>query len=183
MDKNSVKITYFVHGTTVDNENDISSGWSDVDLSNLGIQQSVELWDRIKDQHFDAVFCSDMVRAVRSAELTFGKKVRIIKDKRLRECNYGEYNGSPSIEVDKIREQMIDGRFPGGESYQEVETRMKSFLDDLVKSYGGQSVVIVSHQGPQLALDVLLKGMSWEEALANDWRKTKSWQPGWKYDI
>ena len=29
--------------------------------------------------------------------------------------------------------------------------------------------------------NVLLKGMSWEEAFADDWRKTKSWQPGWEY--
>lgn len=27
----AVKITYFVHGTTTDNEQEISSGWSDVD--------------------------------------------------------------------------------------------------------------------------------------------------------
>lgn len=29
----SVKTTYFVHGTTTDNEKEISSGWSDVELS------------------------------------------------------------------------------------------------------------------------------------------------------
>ena len=177
------KLSYFVHGTTVDNENNISSGWSDVELSDLGIKQSIELWEKIKARDFDIVFCSDLKRAVHSADLVFGGKVQIIQDKRLRECNYGEYNGSPSTEVDKIREQIIDDRFPSGESYKDVEARMKSFLDDLVKSYKGKSVAIVSHQGPQLALDVLLKGMSWEEALKNDWRKTKSWQPGWTYVI
>ncbi len=31
----SVQITYFVHGTTKDNEDGISSGWSDVELSEL----------------------------------------------------------------------------------------------------------------------------------------------------
>jgi alpha-ribazole phosphatase/probable phosphoglycerate mutase len=54
----SVKITYFVHGTTTDNEKEISSGWFDVGLSNLGVKQSVELKDKIKDKHFDVVFCS-----------------------------------------------------------------------------------------------------------------------------
>jgi len=39
----SVKITYFVHGTTTDNENHISSGWFDVELSELGVQQSRDL--------------------------------------------------------------------------------------------------------------------------------------------
>lgn len=39
----SVKITYFVHGTTTDNEKRISEGWRDVDLSDLGVKQSKEL--------------------------------------------------------------------------------------------------------------------------------------------
>jgi hypothetical protein len=34
----TIKITYFVHETTKDNEQKISSGWSDIELSNLGIQ-------------------------------------------------------------------------------------------------------------------------------------------------
>lgn len=39
----AVKITYFVHGTTMDNENNISSGWLDVGLSSLGIRQPIDL--------------------------------------------------------------------------------------------------------------------------------------------
>lgn len=39
----SVKFTYFVHGTTIDNEQHISSGWKDVELSELGVKQSKEL--------------------------------------------------------------------------------------------------------------------------------------------
>ena len=68
----TIHITYFVHGTTVDNENNISSGWHDVELSELGIRQSLELWDKISDKNIDVVFCSDLKRAVDSAELTFG---------------------------------------------------------------------------------------------------------------
>jgi len=34
----TIHITYFVNGTTADNEKDISSGWYDVELSKLGIQ-------------------------------------------------------------------------------------------------------------------------------------------------
>ena len=67
-----IKITYFVHGTTTDNENKMSSGWNDVDLSELGIKQSIELKDQIDINKFDFVFCSDLIRAVHSAELTFG---------------------------------------------------------------------------------------------------------------
>lgn len=39
----AIKITYFVHETTTGNEKEISSGWFDVKLSDLGIKQSKEL--------------------------------------------------------------------------------------------------------------------------------------------
>ena len=35
----------------------------------------------------------------------------------------------------------------------------------------------------QLALEVITKHISWETAINNDWRNTKSWQPGWEYII
>ena len=79
----AVKITYFVHGTSKDNEKKISSGWFDVGLSELGIQQSNELWNKVKDKKFDVVFCSDLKRAVHSAELTFQGKVKIIQELRI----------------------------------------------------------------------------------------------------
>ena len=60
----SIKIRYFVHGTTQDNEKEISSGWDNVELSDLGKRQSVELKNLIKDKNFDVVFCSDLKRAV-----------------------------------------------------------------------------------------------------------------------
>lgn len=39
----ATKITYFVHGTTTDNEQKISSGWYDVELSETGVQQAKDL--------------------------------------------------------------------------------------------------------------------------------------------
>ncbi|MBU2330186.1 histidine phosphatase family protein, partial [Patescibacteria group bacterium] len=78
-----IKITYFVHGTTVDNQNEISSGWSDATLSELGIQQAKALKEQTKDMHFDVVFCSDLQRARVSAELAWGGMYEIIPDARL----------------------------------------------------------------------------------------------------
>lgn len=120
----SVHITYFVHGTTVDNENNISSGWYDVELSDLGVGQAKDLRDLANDQKFDAVFCSDLKRAADTARLAFEGSAPIIPDARLRECNYGDYNAK---------------------------------------------------------LEVLLNNKTWEHAFADDWRKTKSWKPGWNY--
>jgi alpha-ribazole phosphatase/probable phosphoglycerate mutase len=179
----AVKITYFVHGTTTDNEQNLSSGWKDVELSELGIEQSIELKEQTRDKKFDAVFPSDLKRAVHSATLTWEGMYPIIPDARLRECNYGTFNGASSDIVEPMQEKNITERFPEGESYEDVKVRVKDFLDFLKQNYEGKSVTIVGHKAPQLALDVLLKGKTWEQAFAGDWRKTKSWQPGWGYTL
>lgn len=179
----SIKITYFVHGTTTDNLKDISSGWSDTELSEKGVQQSIDLKDQIKGKEFDVIFCSDLQRAVKSAELTFRGPVPIRKDKRLRECNYGRYNAQASSIVEPLQEKFITERFPEGESYEDVKYRITEFLKFLKQNYDDKSIAIVAHKAPQLALDVILGGKSWEEAFAQDWRKRRAWQPGWEYNL
>jgi alpha-ribazole phosphatase/probable phosphoglycerate mutase len=179
----SVKITYFVHGTTTDNEKNISSGWRDVELSNLGVKQATEMREQIKRKEFDVVFCSDLKRAVKSAKLTWGNTVKIIQDKRLRECNYGDFNGKSSDIVEPLQDKNIIRRFPNGESYEDVKKRMKEFLDFLKKNYDNKRIAIVGHKAPQLALEVLLKNKTWKQAFNEDWRKKGNWKPGWNYII
>ena len=176
----SVTITYFVHGTTIDNEQHISSGWKDVDISALGVTQSRELPGQ-NTTVFDAVFCSDLLRAAHSAELSFKGRFPIVVDERLRECNYGDYNGELSAIVEPLQEKMVLEQFPNGESYEDVKRRVELFLNDVKTRYNGKHIAIVAHKAPQLALDVLLRGMTWDEAFATDWRKTGAWQPGWEY--
>lgn len=180
----SVKITYFVHGTTTDNEQHISSGWKDAELSELGIEQSIALKDRTKDQKFYVVFCSDLKRAHHSAKLAWEGVYQIIPDARLRECNYGTLNGASSDIVEPMQEEeCIEKPFPEGESYDDVKARVSDFLDFLKQNYNGKHVAIIGHKAPQLSLEVLLKNKTWKQALAEDWRKTKAWQPGWEYEI
>ena len=172
----SLRITYFVHGTTTDNEQHVSSGWKDANLSELGIQQSVALREQTKDKTFDVVFCSDLQRAHKSAMLAWEGLYPIITDARLRECNYGELNGASSDIVEPMQEEeCITKPFPGGESYEDVKNRVADFLEFLNEHYDGKHVAIVAHKAPQLSLDVLLHGISWDQALADDWRKTKGW--------
>jgi alpha-ribazole phosphatase/probable phosphoglycerate mutase len=137
----------------------------------------------VSDKYFDIVFCSDLKRAVDSAELGFGNKYRIIQDKRLRECDYGDFTRKPSKEFKNKMIDYIDRPFPNGESYKDVEKRIADFLDFLKKNYNGKHIAIVAHQAPQLALDVLLKGKTWTQAINEDWRKKKAWQPGWEYTL
>ncbi|MFA6908677.1 MAG: histidine phosphatase family protein [Patescibacteria group bacterium] len=176
----SMTITYVVHGTTTDNEKGIATGWLPGALSALGIEQSKELGELLKDKQFEAVFCSDLKRAVDSAHLVFGDRYDIIQDKRLREANYGDWNGKPDTFKNTL-EKYISAPFPNGESFQDVEGRMRGFIQDIQNTYTGKSIAIVAHQAPQLALEVICNGKTWEQAITNDWRKTKSWQPGWTY--
>lgn len=175
----TVKITYFVHGTTTDNERHIATGWLPGTLSRLGQEQVKKLGELVKDHHFDSIFCSDLLRAVDSAKLAFPSKT-ILQDERLREINYGDYNGKPNTFKNRIR-SFVDKNYPHGESYKDVEKRMMSFLDFLKKKHNGKDVAIMSHHAPQLALDVLLRGKTWKAAILEDWRRKKAWQPGWEY--
>lgn len=179
----TTKITYFVHGTTTDNEKGLSTGWMPGKLSTLGIEQTKGLGPLVADKKFDVIFCSDLKRAVDSAHYSFANKYDIIKDERLRECNYGDFNEAEEHSFKSDMTKYIRIPFPNGESYEDVEKRMRSFLDHLKEHYSGKHIGIVAHQAPQLALDVILKDIIWEEAIANDWRNTKSWQPGWEYIV
>lgn len=176
-----IKITYFVHGTTTDNEKGLATGWLPGELSELGISQSKELGKLVSDKHFDIVFCSDLKRAVDSAGLGFAGKYKIIQDERLREADYGDFSGKPAKEFKNNLIDYIEIKFPNGESYKDVEKRINSFLKFLKEKYNGRHIAIVAHQAPQLALDVLLKNKTWKQAIEKDWRKNKLWQPGWEY--
>jgi broad specificity phosphatase PhoE len=179
--KTQVDITYFVHGTSADNEQGLASGWFDAELSELGRKQALELGESITADTFDVVFCSDLKRAVDSAKLMFRDKIKIIQDSRLRECNLGDFTRERSERIDSLMLEHVDEPFPNGESLRDVEMRIKSFLDDLLKQYAGKRVAIVAHRAPQLALNVLLKQKTWKRAIEEDWRRRKEWRPGWKY--
>jgi len=172
-----VEIIFEAHGTTFDNEAHLASGHNDIALSPLGIQQSKEMGERYKDDHFDAVFCSDLQRAYKSAEIGFGNKWPIIQDSRLRECNYGDFTQHPSSEVDEEKPKRINSPFPNGESYEQTTVRMKLFLEELLKNYNGKRVMIIGHRATQFGLENLINGVLLEKLTSTHFK----WQPGWKY--
>ena len=173
-------LIYFVHGTTYDNASKKCSGWKQVELNDLGREQALNLGKVNSDIKFDVIFTSDLVRAIESAEIAF-PGVPKIQDKRLRECNYGDLDGEDKHLV--VYEDHIDVPFPNGESLKDVEKRIRSFIDDVLKDYKGKTIGIVAHRAPQLAFEVITKNISFEEANKKDWRKTGDWKPGWKYNI
>ena len=178
-----VKITYFAHGTTTDNENDIATGQAPGELSDLGIKQSKKLPKKIKNNTFSVVFCSDLKRAADSARLSFGKTHKIIKDRRLRECDFGKFTNKNFSKIEDKMHKFINKKFPEGESLKDVEERIRDFLKFLIKDHNNKHVAILAHWAPQLALEVITENKSWKTAIDEDWRKTKSWKPGWIYKV
>ncbi len=174
------ELIYFVHGTTYDNASKKCSGWKQVELNELGKEQALNLGNVNKDIKFDVIFTSDLIRAIDSANIAF-PNVRKIQDKRLRECNYGDLDGEDKKLI--VYEDHIDVPFPNGESLKDVEVRVQSFINDILKEYKGKTIGIVAHRAPQLAFEVITKNISWETANENDWRKKGDWKPGWKYEI
>jgi len=178
----AIEITYYVHSTTRDNEQGIATGWLPGKLSAKGLAEASLLGEIVSSKTFDMVFCSDLKRAVTSAVIAF-RDIKIILDSRLRECNYGDYNGKPANLFKDDMAKYIDKAFPNGESYKDVEARIADFVEFLKKNHDNKRIAVVAHQAPQLALDVVLKGKTWQEAIAEDWRKQKAWQAGWEYVI
>lgn len=177
-----IKIIYFVHGTTTDNAAKICSGWKEAELNDLGREQAENLGNisRERNDKIDIIFTSDLKRAIESSKIAF-PNIKKITDNRLRECNYGDLDGKHKEFV--IYEEHINNPFPNGESLKDVENRMREFVDYLKVKYKGKTIGIVAHRAPQLALEVITKNITWEEANSNDWRKTGDWKPGWEYVI
>jgi alpha-ribazole phosphatase/probable phosphoglycerate mutase len=92
----SVELIFETHSLTEDNERGIATGWLPGALSARGRQFARELGARHRAQPPAVAFTSDLRRAIDTAELAFGDTdVTVRVDSRLRECNYGQFNGTP----------------------------------------------------------------------------------------
>lgn len=173
----TVEIIFETHSTSVDNEAGVASGWRDVPLSTKGRELAQELGERRRGERIDAVFCSDLQRAVETAEIAFGAAAAVYPDDRLREYDYGTMTGVPSDLIHAERPRRVDAPFPEGESLRDVAQRVRAFLDDIARDWDGKRVVVIGHRATLLAFEHLLGGVTLEEAAAAPFR----WQPGWRY--
>ena len=165
------------HSTSVDNESGVASGWRDSPLSTKCREQAKELGERRQEERIDAVFSSDLRRAVETAEIAFGERISIHPDRRLRESDYGTMTGAPASEIEGERQNRVDSPFPEGESLLDAVARVRSFLDDLARDWDGKRVVVIGHRATLLALEHLLGGVSIESAASARY----TWEPGREY--
>jgi broad specificity phosphatase PhoE len=174
-----MKIYFVTHATSKDNEKGIASGWRDVELSEIGIQQAKNLGERFKGVKIDLICCSDLKMAVETVKIAFGEKYPVIIDKRLREINYGDFNGKPKELIDSIKEKYIKEPFPNGESYEQAVARVQEFFKELKEKYPDKVVLVIGHRATQYGLEVLTGQKTLKECLET----TFKWQPYWEYNF
>lgn len=102
-----------------------------------------------------AVYASPLERTRETAApiaKVLGQRVAI--DKGLLECDFGEWTGAKLAVLRKkpewttVQRHPSGFRFPGGESFSEMQVRMVSTIDRLAAAHRGQTVVAVSHADP-----------------------------------
>ena len=175
-----IELVYETHSTSTDNEQGFATGWLPGELSERGREQARELGRRRRDDGIEAVFSSDLRRAVETAELAFeGGELPLNQDARLRECNYGDLNGAPTAEVTATRLDRVETPFPNGESYRDVVARTREFLVDLMREHDGERVLLIAHSANRWAIQHLLHGTP----LADVIEAPFDWQPGWEYAL
>ena len=87
-----MKIYITRHSLTAWNEEKRLQGWKDSPLTKQGKEDALKLGEYMKTIHIDQVYSSPLLRAKSTARLIF-KNENIIEDSRLKEMNFGDYEG------------------------------------------------------------------------------------------
>ncbi len=125
-------------------------------LSDTGKQEALVVAERLsKIKKVAAIYASPLERARETAApIAKALKQKVIINKGLLECDFGDWTGEELAKLMKLPEwsnvQRAPStfRFPKGESFTEMQTRMVSTLDDLRKKHIGGVVICVSHADP-----------------------------------
>lgn len=175
-------IFYSPHMTSVDNEARRASGHADIPLSTRGRQLAQELGQHYAAETLDAVFCSDLQRAYITAEIAFSSRsIPIVRDARLRECDYGEMTQCPVEQVDEEFPRCIMEPFPGGQSILMVAQGIGEFLREVLREYDGKTIVVIGHRATKYGLMYWNSDATLEEIVNATWE----WRdvPIWRYEL
>jgi 2,3-bisphosphoglycerate-dependent phosphoglycerate mutase len=176
----AVSVVFETHSTSEDNERGIGTGWLGGVLSAAGREQARELGRRRRVDGLDVVIASDLNRAVETARIAFGDTdIPVRLDWRLRECDYGDLNGTPASLIGAERMAHLERPFPGGESWQGAVLRVCGLLDELEKTREGERVLLIGHGATLFALEHYASGVSIAALVEAPFH----WQEGWEYRL
>jgi len=170
-----VKNHYFVlrHGDTVWTKTEKIYPWPDglnVHLTAEGKEAIRRAAKRLKGEKIDLIFSSDLYRTKQSSGIVAKElKLKVKFDKRLRDTFLGKYYHG------RLKKDFY-ADFPdptkrfttgpkGGETWNDVRQRVKSFLLDVEKENQGKNILIIGHGDPLWLLEGLVHNMTNEELL------------------
>ncbi|MGM0601825.1 MAG: alpha-ribazole phosphatase [Bacillota bacterium] len=144
------------HGETEWNKKHIFQGKKDTELNSTGIEQAYKLSEYLAQKDYQFLYSSDLKRAVRTAEI-IGKPNNLepVKDSRIREMNFGNWEGSSFSEISKKdaetlkkwREDPLNNAPTGGEKLSEFISRITEFFNFLADRHKGEKTIVVTHGG------------------------------------
>ena len=173
---------YSPHMTSIDNEAKLASGHADVPLSAGGRRRAQELGQHYATKTLDAIFCSDLQRALITSQIAFaGRGLPIVPDARLREYDYGDMTQCPVAQIEEEFPRRLTDPFPNGESLLMVVQRVGAFLHDIWHDCDGKTIVIVGHRATRYGLEYWCNNASLEEIVHAPW----PWLdiPIWQYEL
>ena len=154
------------HGETQGNLDDKAQGHFDAPLTKLGRLQAEALAKRLSGTEFDAVYSSDLRRAVETAKAITAQRpeLQIRTRPQLREYHFGDYEDTPWAEIGNTDPEFyrrwknlstrIGIKFPGGESMLDAWDRVGEFASEIAanRHRGNATLLVVGHGGSLQAL-------------------------------
>jgi probable phosphomutase (TIGR03848 family) len=121
-----------------------------------GVAQAEHVASRIAPlKKVAAVYASPLERTRETAApIARSRGLKVSIDRGLLECDFGDWTGSALKDLGKLPEWRTvqrhpsGFRFPGGESFTEMQTRICGAIDRLVARHPGETIVAVSHADP-----------------------------------
>lgn len=158
---------YFTrHGQTIWNVENKICGATDVELTQLGHQQAVQLGEHIKEQRLciDEILYSPLIRAAETAKhISAVTGIPMKEEMRLKEQNFGKYESTPrdGLEFKKAKENFINS-FEGGETMMHLAARVYHLLDE-IRLKKDKTYLLVAHNGISRIVESYFRDMTNEE--------------------
>jgi len=154
-----MKLILTRHGETIENQKKIVQGILPGHLSENGKEQARKLALRLKDEKIDAIYSSDLKRAVDTAKeiAKYHKNSDFFIVKELRERCHGKYDGKKTDEIDWA--EHVD-EF---EKLSDMKIRVKKIIDEAYKKYRDSTVVFVGHSAINRVIIRIIEGKDFNE--------------------
>lgn len=144
------------HGQTPTTGKTLPGRAKGLHLAETGHGQARNVAERLSVlKRLDAIYSSPLERARETAApLAKARSLSVKIDRGLLECEFGEWTGAELKDLMKkpewatVQRYPSGFRFPGGESFAEMQTRMSSTVQRLAAAHVGGVIACVSHADP-----------------------------------